>query len=232
VKEPFGARWLDTALDFLGRAGVDMQVFRANPKRRRADAVQWKAPSSRRSPKVRAAAGAKRLVLGLFLILFSSLGLAQSVSTKDKALLVGLFLKSTDWPAGTFSGPQTPLILGILGQNPFGIYVQGFATNVVNRRPIVVKTFNTVEEVTECHLLFVSSSEDNNLARIQSALQNSNVLTMGETDEFIRHGGLIKVMGLTPGEKYFFELNKKVLERSRLKIDPDLLDFGKPVAKR
>ena len=144
---------------------------------------------------------------------------------------MALFLKSTDWPAGTFSGPKTPYILGVLGQNPFGVYAQAFATNVVNGRPIVVKTFSTVEEVKGCHLLFVSSSEDSNLARIQDALQNSNVLTMGETDEFIRHGGLIKVMALTPGEKYFFELNKKVLERSPLKIHPGLLEFGKPVAK-
>jgi len=171
------------------------------------------------------------LVLGLFLMLFSIQGLAQNVSTKDKASLVALFLKSTDWPAGTFSGPQTPLILGILGQNPFGAYAQAFTTNTVRGRRIEVKTFNTVEEVNECHLLFVSSSEDNNLARIQSALQNSNVLTMGETDEFIRQGGLIRVMGLTPGEKYFFELNKKVYQRSRLKIDIGLLEFGKPVAK-
>ena len=171
------------------------------------------------------------LVLVLFPVLFSSLGLAQNVSTKDKASLVALFLKSTDWPTGTFSGPKTPYILGVLGQNPFGVYAQAFATNVVNGRRIEVKTFNTVEEVKECHLLFVSSSEDNNLAQIQNALQNSNVLTMGETDEFIRHGGLIKVMSLTPGEKYFFELNKKVLDRSPLKIHPGLLEFGKPVAK-
>lgn len=198
----------------------------ANPS-----AMSIRRRSSGRSPKVRTGAGAKRLVLGLFLILFSSLGLAQNVSTKDKALLVGLFLRSTDWPAGTFSGPQTPLILGILGQNPFGVHVQGFTTNIVHGRRIEVKTFNTVEDVKECHLLFVGSSEDNNLARIQSALQNLNVLTMGETDEFIRHGGLIKVMGLIQGEKYYFELNKKVYERSRLKIDPGLLEWGKPVAK-
>ena len=144
---------------------------------------------------------------------------------------MALFLKSTDWPVGTFAGPKTPLILGVLGQNPFGAYVQAFATNMVNGRPIVVKNINAVEEVKGCHLLFVSSSEDNNLARIQEALQNSNVLTMGETDEFIRHGGLIKVLALTPGAKYFFELNKKALERSPLKIDPNLLEFGKPAAK-
>jgi hypothetical protein len=171
------------------------------------------------------------LVLVLFSVLFSSLGLAQSVPAKDKASLVALFLKSTDWPTGSFSGPKTPLILGVLGQNPFGVYAQAFATNVVNGRPIVVTNFNAIEEVKGCHLLFVSSSEDNNLARIHEALQNSNVLTMGETDEFIRHGGLIKVMALTPGEKYFFELNKKVLDRSPLKIHPGLLEFGKPVAK-
>jgi len=169
--------------------------------------------------------------LGLFLILFSSLGLAQNASPKDKAQLVGLFLKSTDWPAGTFSGPQTPLILGILGPNPFGAYVQGFATNMMRGRRIEVKTFNTVEDVKECHLLFVASSEDNNLARLQSALHNVNVLTIGETDEFIRHGGLIKIKALIEGEKTYFEYNKKVRERSRLIIDPGLLEYGKAVAK-
>jgi hypothetical protein len=169
------------------------------------------------------------LVLILLFSFLSNLTLAQELSPQDRTGLVFFFLKSTDWPAETFSGTNAPLILGVFGKNPFGSYAQDFGTNIVRGRRIEVKTFNTVDEVKDCHLLFVSSAETNILARIQGDPQKSNMLTVGETDDFIRDGGLIRIMGLSPGKKYYFEFNKKAYQRSRLRIDPRLLEFGKPV---
>jgi len=140
------------------------------------------------------------------------------------------FFEMTDWPQDA-TNTSAPYVLGILGEDPFGEdLLNKFAQQKVNKgpvtRPVSIKRCSSTEEAKECHVVFISASEKERLAEILGALQDSSVLTIGETDGFARLGGII---GLTLGRdrEKLFEVNKNSYKRSKLKIDSKVLACGK-----
>jgi hypothetical protein len=143
-----------------------------------------------------------------------------------KAGWVFKFFERTDWPQDATNN-SAPYVLGILGEDPFGEdLLKKFEQQKVKNRPVAIKRCSSAEDAKTCHVVFISASEKERLAEILSALQDSSVLTIGETDEFARLGGII---GLTLGKdkEKFFEVNKNAYKRSRLKIDSKVLVCGK-----
>jgi hypothetical protein len=148
----------------------------------------------------------------------------QLTGAQLKAAWVFKFLKTTDWPQDA-TNKIAPYLLGILGKDPFGEeLLEKFAQQKVNNRPIAVKRCSNVDEAKACHVVFISASEKDRLPEILNALQDSSVLTIGDTDEFARLGGII---GLTIGKEQAFEINQSALKRSKLNIDTKVQVCGK-----
>ena len=75
-----------------------------------------------------------------------------------------------DWPAEAFSGPQTPLVIGILGQDPFGSFLdQTVRDEKVANHPVAIQRYGRLEEIKNCHVLFVSRMEAGRLEEIWQA---------------------------------------------------------------
>ena len=118
------------------------------------------------------------------------------------------------------------MILGIIGDQPLDSDLGAITNQVVNGRPIVIKRFDRVEEVGDCHLLFVSRSEKNNLTGILNHLKDTSVLTIGQIDGFIGAGGIVN---LTFDKAAKFEVSKSAVKRARIKVASDLIECGKLV---
>lgn len=144
---------------------------------------------------------------------------------KIKAGMLMNFLRGTDWPPGSFHDPSAPYVLGVLGKDPFGPFLNGITNKVVRNRGIVLKRYATPEEAKDCHLLFISSSQDAPLSSILDSLGKSSILTVGESREFTSLGGIVN-LALENG-RVSFELSAKALKRARLEIDPGLKEAGK-----
>jgi hypothetical protein len=154
-----------------------------------------------------------------------ALGAEPTIYIKDRnASLLFQFLRATEWPAEAFQGASSPLVLGILGKDSFGTRLDGITNKVVGHRPIVLKRFNSAEEARHCHLVFVSSGTEQAVRDVLDDLALANILTIGESKEFIRYGGIVS---LSEDEKYGFELSARALKRTGLKIDTGLKEFGK-----
>ena len=123
-----------------------------------------------------------------------------------KAAFLFNFARFVEWPADAFVSATTPIIIGVLGDDPFGpsldALVQG---ETIRQRPLVVRRFRTVEQVDTCHILFVSASEASQMDHIAAALARRSVLTVGETKDFATQAGIIG-----------FELSQRKL---RLKVN-------------
>src|SRR5688572_28786472 len=77
-----------------------------------------------------------------------------------KALFFVTLARYTHWPSNTFSSLEQPLIIAVLGQDPFGKKLESLVTRErVQGRPVRVARFSTLEEITECHMIFLT--EDN-----------------------------------------------------------------------
>jgi hypothetical protein len=145
-----------------------------------------------------------------------------------KAVFLFNFTQFVEWPAGAFSGAQAPLVIGILGEDPFGAYLdETVRGETVNNRPILVKRYRRVEEIQDCQLLFISRSEAERLEQIFAALKDRSILTVGDIDGFARRGGMIRFV--VEKNKIRFRVNLDAAKAGSLMISSKLLRSAKIV---
>ena len=150
---------------------------------------------------------------------------AQPSEYQVKAAFLFNFAKFVDWPATAFPAPASPVIIGVLGKNVFGDSLEQTLHNKsINNRPVELKIFQTVAEATNCHVLFISTSEKGHLAKTLAALQGTSILTVSEMDEFISAGGMINFV--IEDSKIHFEINDSAAEKAGLKISSKLLSLS------
>ena len=135
------------------------------------------------------------------------------------------FAKFVEWPNAALPQTNSPMIIGVLGDNPFGEDLEKTIRNKsVDDHPLIIKHFESVSEAAKSHILFISSSEKGRLAEILKGLEGSNVLTVGEMEQFNEKGGMISFV--MEGTKIRFRINNQSATRARLKISSKLLRLG------
>ena len=139
-----------------------------------------------------------------------------------KAMYIYNFTKFTDWPPSAFASPDAPIVIGIVGEDPFGKTmdkaVQG---ETLGGRPFVVKRLRADEDLRSCHLLFISRSEKDRLPVMLNRLKGSSVLTVSEIKGFAERGGMINLTIVDNSVKT--EINQTAAEQAGLQISAKLL---------
>src|SRR2546427_1255051 len=139
-----------------------------------------------------------------------------------KAALVFNLTKYVEWPPECFSTTNSPLVLGILGEDNFGDdFKRMIEEKTIHGRKLLLKRVNWGDEVHKVHLLFISASEKKRLPDILGRLKGVPVLTVGETDTFIPLGGMIRLS--RKENRIRPEVNLAAVERAHLKISSKLL---------
>jgi len=151
--------------------------------------------------------------------------LAQSGPVSEyqlKAVFLFNFAQFVDWPAAAFTDPQSPLVIGILGDDKFGNSLdQTVRGERVNDRPFLVQRYTKLDEIGTCHILFISQSERGRLDQIITALQGRNVLTVSDADGFALQGGVIQFV--TENNKIRLDINLEAAKAAGLTISSKLL---------
>lgn len=169
-------------------------------------------------------------ILSLACLLLSGASLARAQESQPseyqlKAAFLYNFAKFVEWPPTVLPQNSSPFIIGILGENPFNDELK---KSVVGKKildhPISVVSFPNAKEATNCHILFICTSEKKRLPEIFQALGNANVLTVGETERFIESGGVINFT--REGNKIRFEISDDAAKRAGLKISSKLLSLA------
>lgn len=142
-----------------------------------------------------------------------------------KAAFLFNFAKYIDWPAESFTNDKAPFLIGILGDNPFGSALEQIvAGKKINEHPITIQPLRAGTEGTNCHIIFVSSSEKKRLPEIMQSLHGAAVLTVGETEKFIETGGIINFV--PEANKIRFQINDDAAKAAKLKISSKLLSLA------
>jgi hypothetical protein len=139
-----------------------------------------------------------------------------------KAGFLFQFAKYVEWPATAFADDKAPIVVGIVGQDPFGEYLDRLLKEkVVKGRGFVIQRFAKAADIGQCHILFVPRTEAARLPEIVKAAARWPVLTIGEDAKFARDGGAIGV--LVQDEKPKLEVNVDVVRAAELTVDAKLL---------
>jgi hypothetical protein len=120
--------------------------------------------------------------------------LAQQVTEYDvKAVFLFNFAQFTEWPPEAFAGAESPIVIGVLGKDPFGTVLDQLVSEApVKGRRIVVRRYERVEELDVCHLLFINVRNAARLGAVISALNRRATLTVGDVEPFLEQGGMIQ----------------------------------------
>jgi hypothetical protein len=139
-----------------------------------------------------------------------------------KAVFLFNFAQFVDWPASAFADSQAPLVIGVLGEDPFGAYLdETVRGEKVNNRPLIVERYRRVEEIKICHILFVSRSEAERLEKIFAELKERNILTVGDFEGFTKRGGMMRFV--TEKNKTRLRINLEAAKAAGLTISSKLL---------
>lgn len=168
------------------------------------------------------------LVLGGLLISGAGRAHAQESQPSEyqlKAAFLYNFAKFVEWPAAALPQNDSPFVIGILGENPFNDDLKKtVAGKKILDHPITVVPLPSVAAATNCHILFISTSEKDRLPEIFQALSQTSVLTVGEMERFTQAGGIINFT--REGNKIRFEISDDAAKRAGLKISSKLLSLA------
>lgn len=172
---------------------------------------------------------ASRLFLSIFLLAAvgsAAIAIEQVPEYQLKAEFLERFTRFIDWPSP--ESETRPFLIGVVGQNPFGKYLEQIAASRrIKGRRVEVHYFDDVAKIDTCQVVFIASSEKQRLRSILAHTEAKPILTVGDTNGFGSAGVLINFY--TAGDTVRFEVNGAAVERSGLKVSSKLLKLARLV---
>ena len=141
-----------------------------------------------------------------------------------KAAFIFNFAKFVEWPSDAF-GEGGALVVGVIGDDPFGGALDRLNGNTANGRALRIKRFRGGDDPRACQVLFISASEDRHLKKIMESIRGTNILTIGESTQFGQSGGMIRFV--IQDNKVRFEINASAAGQAGLRISSKLLALSK-----
>lgn len=149
-------------------------------------------------------------------------------------------------PEAKKNDPNQPILVGILGKDPFGNAFEPLQNKLVRDRRVVIRRFKSLREfadaegrlpgrhpqferIQDCHVLFICQSEAECLAHLLRPAGRWSVLTVADTPGFLEAGGIINF--LIEDKKVRFEVNTAAAQRANLRIRSQLLRLAKRIVR-
>ncbi|MGC1242621.1 MAG: YfiR family protein [Chryseosolibacter sp.] len=169
----------------------------------------------------------KRIVLSLFLTVATSLAPAQNPSAEYqvKGAFLFNFAQFTEWPSQVFSAAEDPFVIGILGNDPYGQFLDEFVRGEnIRGRPVMVKRFSSIKEIESVHLLFIHNEFQISTEDLTN-LAVENILTVSDAPGFTKKGGIINFY--RENNKVRFEVNVDAARSAHVTLSSKLLRLAK-----
>lgn len=144
-----------------------------------------------------------------------------------KAAFVYNFARFTQWPEAAFRDAASPLQLCVLGQDPFDGALDTIAGKTIGSRALTISHPLWASEARDCHILFVGETASERLPEIVALLEGSPVLTIGDTPDAARTGGIIGLENVE--NRIRFQVNLDAAQQSGLRLSSRILDLATSV---
>jgi len=117
---------------------------------------------------------------------------------------------------------QAPLVIGVLGENPFGDLLDATVRGEhVGARSFVVRRYQRVEDIKTCDILFISRPAGDRPEGVLADLKHRPILTVSDAEGFAEHGGMIGFV--SDRNRIRLQINLDVAQAAHLTISSKLL---------
>jgi hypothetical protein len=164
------------------------------------------------------------LWLSLIITGLSQYARAQSVADEYqvKAAFLFHFAQFVDWPPGVLTDSDSSLTLCVFDDEPRRQELQStIEGKAIGPRVLHIRQVSQSQAIQGCNILFLSREESHRQTAILKSLRGMPVLTVGETDNFLSDGGMIRFH--LDANRIRFDINLDGAESSHLKISSRLL---------
>jgi hypothetical protein len=141
-----------------------------------------------------------------------------------KAAYLYNFGKFVQWPPRTAEAKNDPFRICVLGQNPFGVMLDGLSGQTINGQSVSTRQIPRAQDAEKCDVLFVGTSEQGHVRVILEVIQKLPVLTVSDMPHFVARGGMIEFVAQR--NKVRFEVNRAAAERAGLSLSSELLKLA------
>lgn len=178
-------------------------------------------PARPPSPPVCRPARSWVLGLGLAVFLASSLAAQPSREYDLKAVFLFNFATFVEWPEAARPRAGQPIIIGVLGNDPFGTLLDDVvAGEKLKGHPLVIRRYRSMETAQEAHILYISTSETWRLPQILRFLRKKPVLTVADSTSPTESEAIITFFTKSRVELH---INPTAAEQAGLSISSKLL---------
>lgn len=135
--------------------------------------------------------------------------------------------KFVDWPPEALS--SSSFIIGVLGDDPFGPWLDQLAGRTVKGKKVVVRRITSLDLAAECQLLFIAASEQRRLPTVLGRLRKMPLLTVSDIDGFAFAGGMLELS--MERNRLAFIVNNRQAKRQGLKISSQMLKLAREIVE-
>lgn len=146
---------------------------------------------------------------------------------KIKAVYLYNFLKFTEWTNKDYPDTYETIRITILDEDPFGDAFDPLEGREIKGKKLQITRISSIQELETCHLLYVNTLDKDRLKRVFALLGDSSVVTVGETEQFTKLGGIIGFF--IEEDAVQFAINLTAADRAGIKFSSQLLKIAKIV---
>ncbi|MBL7699582.1 MAG: YfiR family protein [Chitinophagaceae bacterium] len=141
-----------------------------------------------------------------------------------KAAFILNFSKFVEWPGDAFARQSDIFILGVLGKDPFGDYLDEIVEGEkIEGKKLIIQRYNSVDDIHDCQILFINVPEET--GAVIKRLKGRSILTVSDDADFSRAGGIIQFY--KQDDAIRLQINPDAAKEANLTLSSKLLRIAK-----
>lgn len=151
---------------------------------------------------------------------------SSTIASRIKASYIYNFLQFVSFQPESL-GDKSEIRVCILGRDRFGNALDQIDGERIPQGVIRVLRLGRLKESTslsDCHALYLSASEADNVDKVMARVDEHQVFTISEFSSFIEHGGLIELY--EHDDTIRFRINEQLVKETNFKVAAQLVQLG------
>lgn len=168
-----------------------------------------------------------RKIIPCLFVFVAAAGFSAKPQTKAeeynlKAAFLYNFTRYIEWDGYT---SNSEFVIGIVGTSDIQEALKDIAdSKSVDGKKIIIRKFNSPDEIGNCHILFISRNTPYTLTELFVNIPDKGTLVVSEKENFAEQGAAINF--IIVNESLKFEMNINTLNSAGLKVSSQLLKLA------